>query len=181
MSFIQQLWQKLHSPFPLVTEPSHWCRQGPWLILLSISDTLALRGMSQCDTGLANKKQAEGAGWGLPERLLGGRFSWQASLWSYILYPSPYHFPEYDTMSTRGAAILWEEDKVTCQGQQSQRGEGAWDTLTPWRYSRPRLSPDFLSCGKKQPLLVCTLLKFLLQATNLLPDLATFFQLSMRH
>lgn len=80
MSFIQQLWQKLHSPFPLLTEPSHCCRQGPWLILLSISDSLALRGMSQCDTGLANKKQTEGAGWGLPERLLRGRFSWRASL-----------------------------------------------------------------------------------------------------
>lgn len=59
--FVQQIWQKLHSPSPLLTEP--WrCRHGPRLTILSISDSLAFRD-GQCDMGLADNEQAEGTGW----------------------------------------------------------------------------------------------------------------------
>lgn len=138
-------------------------------MLLSILDSLASKG-GQCDTCLANQKQAEGGGWDLPERLLRGRFSWQSSLCPFVLYPSPYHFPEYETAS-RGeqAYVRWRQSHVSRTAETVGRRR-----LTPTDPLELRQKPQtdsglptmWFRNTPSPPFLLYAWLKFLLQAAN---------------
>lgn len=181
-SFIQQLWQKLHSPSPLLTEPQHCCRQGPQLKIFSNSDSLAFRG-GQCDMGLANKRQAEGAGWGFPERFLKGKtqLACISLIFCPLLIPLPF----------QNVTQCPEGEQPSCEGRQSHMSRAEkpmnrslryTDTWEMWRKPQGCVQTSYFEI-RNTPYLVSTSVKLLFQTTNSLPGFGNVSQalLSVRH